>query len=129
MENITYTEHQLSKEDLDKKIRCMINELYNSCYTGNLVIDKLYPVGYKISISLLNDERPFVVAIEAEGDKFLKYLRTALRESALGSVLFSTISDTKESPTPLNPNIKGNYDTNHRVQQDNITYVVDQNNS
>ena len=129
MTNITYTEHQLSKEDIDSKVRQLINELYDCCYTENLVIDKLYPLGYKVSITLLCNETPFVVAIEAEGDKFFKYLKKALQESALGSAEFFTISSSKRCPTPINPNIKGNYDNSHRVQQDNITYTVENNNN
>lgn len=129
MNNIVYTEHELSKECINEKVRQLINELYDCCYTGNLIIDKLYPVGYKVSIPLLCDETPFVVAIEAEGDTFLKYLKKALQESALGAIQFFTIGTSKNCPGPVNDSIKGDYDTTHRVQQDDITYIIENNNS
>lgn len=121
---IKYTEHKLTKELIDEKTRQFICELYGSQYTGNLIVEKLYPEGYKVSIPMLCNETPFSVCIEAEGDKFLQFLKKALQESSLGSVDFYTLSTSQKVPSPVNENIKGNWDTTHRIQQDSITYEV-----
>ena len=127
--NITYQEHQLSKEEINTRTRQLIEELYDCCYTRNITVDKLYPIGYKISLPMSCDETPFVVAIEAEGEQFFKYLKKALQESALCTIDFFTISYSQERPNPVNENIKGNYENIHRVAQDEITYVTENNNN
>ena len=125
--NINYPEHQLSKEEINTRTRQLIQELYNCCYTRNITVDKLYPLGYKLSLPMSCDETPFVVAIEAEGEQFFKYLKKALQESALSTIKFFTLSLSQEVANPTLDYVKGNYDTTHRVQQDDITYVVENN--
>ena len=127
MINITYQEHQLSKEEINTRIRQLIEELYGCCYTRNITVDKLYPLGYKISLPMSCDETPFVVAIEAEGEQFFKYLKKALQESALSTIKFFTLGITYEAPNPLEENIRGDYSNVHRVEQDEITYVTEGN--
>ena len=124
---INYPEHQLSKEEINTRIRQLIEELYDCCYTRNITVDKLYPVGYKISLPMSCDETPFVVAIEAEGEKFFKYLKKALQESSLSTIKFFTLSLTQDAPYPLEDKIRGDYSNKHRVQQDEITYKVENN--
>ena len=124
---INYPEHQLSKEEINTRIRQLIEELYDCCYTRNITVDKLYPVGYKISLPMSCDETPFVVAIEAEGEKFFKYLKKALQESSLSTIKFFTLSLTQDAPYPLEDKIRGDYSNEHRVQQDEITYKVENN--
>lgn len=124
MEIIKYTEHELTKELIDEKTRQFICELYGCKYAGNLIIDKLYPIGYKVSIPMLCPETPFSVCIEADGDKFLQFLKKALQESSLGSVDFYTLSTSQRIPTIVNCEVKGNWNTTHQVQQDSITYEV-----
>ena len=125
--NINYPEHQLSKEEINDRTRQLIKELYNCCYTRNIKVDKLYPLGYKLSLPMSCDETPFVVAIEAEGEQFFKYLKKALQESALSTIKFFTLSLSQEVANPTLDHVKGNYDTTHRVQQDDVTYVVENN--
>jgi len=84
----------LTIETIDKKTRQFIDELYGCDYKRELRIKPLPTIGWEVGIPLGNDERPFVVAIEAEGDTFLKYLRKSLQESNLGSHRYFTLSLT-----------------------------------
>ena len=68
----------LTVEIIDKKTRQFIDELYGCDYKRELRIKPLPTIGWEVGIPLGNDEKPFVVAIEAEGDTFLKYLRKSL---------------------------------------------------
>ena len=79
-------------------------ELWDCDYKRELRIKPLPTIGWEVGISLGNDEKPFVVAIEAEGDTFLKYLRRSLQESNLGSHRYFTLSLTY--PRPLFNNIE-----------------------
>ena len=125
MNKIIYDQHQLSKKDIDTKLRQLIEELYGCCYLENITIDKLYPVGYKISMPLNNIERPFTFAIEAEGDYFYKYLRNVLIDSSLHRIDFVTIGKHSDCPDNIIlDNIKGNYSNTHRVLQDNVIYDI-----
>jgi len=56
----------------------MIEELYGCKYIKKLSLEKLPTMGYKLSIPLTNNEKPFAVCIEAEGNDYFKYLKKAL---------------------------------------------------
>lgn len=78
----------LTIEQIDHYIRDIICELYDAKYNRHITITPLPIIGYEIKLPLWNDERPFVVSIEADGKKFLKYLKLAIQESNLGSAQY-----------------------------------------
>lgn len=93
----------LTIEEVDAKTRQFICELYNCDYKRELRIKRLPTIGWEVGIPLGNDEKPFVVAIEAEDDAFLKYLRRSLQESNLGAHQYFTLTLTYPNPwLPLN---------------------------
>lgn len=96
--------NDLSIDEMIQKILCLIEELYACKYIKKLSLEKL-PVGYKLSIPLSNDEKPFVICIEAEGDDYFKYLRTALLESSLNRIKFSHLQLELPEFYPNNNNI------------------------
>lgn len=87
-------DHRLSKEEIDCFLRDLICELYDKVYTQNFTINRLWPIGYEVKIPLSNSERPLVIAIEAEGEKYFKLLRQAVQESNLCKASFFSVSLT-----------------------------------
>ena len=85
MENIN---NNFDEDQMIQQILCMIKELYGCKYIKKLSLEKLPTMGYKLSIPLVNNEKPFVVCIEAEGNDYFKYLKKALQESSLSRATF-----------------------------------------
>jgi hypothetical protein len=61
--------------ELEQVIREYIRNIYNKEYLGKLTIEKLTPIGYKISMGLPSQYKPLVIYGEMEDEKFLKYLK------------------------------------------------------
>jgi hypothetical protein len=89
--------NRLTNEEIDSFLRQVICDLYGAVYTKQFKINRLDPIGYEVKIPLADDERPLVIAIEAEGDKFFKYLKTAIQESNLGKAKYFVVDLTYDS--------------------------------
>lgn len=116
----------LPKEEIDCRIRCIINKIYKCDYVRNIRIDRLHPIGYKISFPLNSHERPFSLAVEAEGEDFFKILEDLLREASLNSVDFFEVSLPDGHPEVVyTNNIKGNTNPNFYSRQEKTIYEVE----
>lgn len=68
------------------KVLELIQQVYKCNYIGNLQVTPLNTIGYKVSIPLSCDEKPFTISIEANDEDFLKLLKCELKEASLTSV-------------------------------------------
>lgn len=88
---------RLTNEEIACFLRQLFWDLYGTLYTKQIKVRRLEPIGYEVKIPLSNDERPLVLAIEAEGDKYLKLLKTAIQESNLGKAKFFVVNITYDN--------------------------------
>lgn len=80
----------LVTETLKQAILDLIGEIYHKCYIGPLKLIPLPTEGYDLVLGFTTEEKPLHIAIELEGDAFLKYLREELRHRHLADINFST---------------------------------------
>lgn len=66
-------------QDLEQVILEYIRDIFKKEYIGKIVIKKLNPIGYSVSLFPQGQYHPHVFDAELEDDKFLKYLKQELR--------------------------------------------------
>lgn len=114
----------LSKKEIDDRIREIIRKIYQCEYVRNIRIDRLHPIGYKISLPLNSHERPYTLAIEADGDNFFTLFEEMLREASLNSVEFYDIVLHDGHPEYVyQNNIKGDTDPNYYSRVNDKVYL------
>lgn len=81
----------MTTKELEQVIHNLIQDIYKAKYIGKLDIEKL-PVGYIINFGMNTPEVPVTIYAELEDDKFIKFLKTELRNRHLFWDYFSSIS-------------------------------------
>lgn len=69
-----------------RKLLQAIEDTYKKRYVGTLKIEKLNPIGFKVSIG--NVDKPLVISAELDEDSFIKYFIQELRTSRLHEVIY-----------------------------------------
>ena len=72
----------MNPEQLEHQIRDIISEVYGSYFLGKIRVEKLNTIGYKVSFGIPNEDKPTVIAVELDDDKFLKYIRKEIKNAA-----------------------------------------------
>ena len=69
--------------ELKQVILDYIRELYKCEYVGEIKIEDLDPVGYKVSFYLDHSENPLVIMSDLPDDEFLIFIKEELRKRKL----------------------------------------------
>lgn len=67
--------------ELKQVILDYIRELYKREFIGQILIEDLNPVGYKVSFNFDKSENPLVIIADLPDKKFLSYIKEEIRKS------------------------------------------------
>ena len=76
----------MSHTDLKQAILDCIRQLYKMEFIGEIKIEDLDPVGYKVSLNLDRSENPLVLISDLPDDEFLDFMREEIRSRKLHKV-------------------------------------------
>lgn len=76
----------MTHTDLKQAILDCIRQLYKMEFIGEIKIEDLDPVGYKVSLNLDRSENPLVLIADLPDDKFLEFMREEIRSRKLHKV-------------------------------------------
>lgn len=60
-----------------------MNSYYKAEYTGELKIEDLDPIGYKVSFILNHSENPLIIASDLPDEEFLEFIKKELKARKL----------------------------------------------
>ena len=73
----------MTHTDLKQVILDCIRQLYKMEFIGEIKIENLNPIGYKVSLNLDRSENPLVLIADLPDNKFLKFIKEELRSRKL----------------------------------------------
>jgi len=76
----------MTHTDLKQAILDCIRQLYKMEFIGEIKIEDLDPIGYKVSLNLDRSENPLVLIADLPDDKFLEFMREEIRSRKLHKV-------------------------------------------
>ena len=76
----------MTHTDLKQAILGCIRQLYKMEFIGEIKIEDLDPVGYKVSLNLDRSENPLVLIADLPDDEFLEFMREEIRSRKLHKV-------------------------------------------
>jgi hypothetical protein len=76
----------MTHTDLKQAILDCIRQLYKLEFIGEIKIEDLDPVGYKVSLNLDRSENPLVLIADLPDDEFLEFMREEIRSRKLHKV-------------------------------------------
>ena len=76
----------MTHTDLKQAILGCIRQLYKMEFIGEIKIEDLDPVGYKVSLNLDRSENPLVLIADLPDDEFLDFMREEIRSRKLHKV-------------------------------------------
>ena len=85
----------MTHTELNQAIRECILNLYGKVFIGDIKIEDLDPVGYKVSFYLTRSENPIVIMSDLPDKQFLSFIREELRRMKL-----HVIRNTKDFKIP-----------------------------
>lgn len=90
----------MTPTELKQVILGYIRELYNREYIGQLDIEALNPIGYKVSFNFAKANNPLVIISDLPDEEFLSFIKKELRNKKLHGTEYYKI--TKLQPDPYN---------------------------
>lgn len=81
----------MTTTELEQVIQQYILDIYHKKYIGKIEIEKLNPVGYSIRLGMDVPERPITIYAELEDTKFLKFLKSELKDRRFNLVRFGKL--------------------------------------
>lgn len=79
----------MTEQELEQKIRCIMEEEYKACFIGKLKVIK--QPGYTIlKIGLRNMENPQTYGSDLDEEGFLKWIRQVIREAGFNKTKYFT---------------------------------------
>lgn len=88
--DIVVTLDILNEEECKQKLLCLFEEVYGKQYVGKIIVKKLDPEGYAVTLGLNNIDKPMLIMAELPDDKFLSFFREELRTKQLANVKYYT---------------------------------------
>jgi hypothetical protein len=76
----------MTHTDLKQAILGCIRQLYKMEFIGEIKIEDLDPVGYKVSLNLDRSENPLVLIADLPDEEFLDFIREEIRSRKLHKV-------------------------------------------
>jgi len=76
----------MTHTDLKQAILGCIRQLYKMEFIGEIKIEDLDPVGYKVSLNLDRSENPLVLIADLPDEEFLDFMREEIRSRKLHKV-------------------------------------------
>ena len=76
----------MTHTDLKQAILDCIRQLYKMEFIGEIKIEDLDPVGYKVSLNLDRSENPLVLIADLSDEEFLDFIREEIRSRKLHKV-------------------------------------------
>ena len=76
----------MTHTDLKQAILDCIRQLYKMEFIGEIKIEDLDPVGYKVSLNLDRSENPLVLIADLPDEEFLDFIREEIRSRKLHKV-------------------------------------------
>ena len=73
----------MTHTDLKQVILDCIRQLYKMEFIGEIKVEDLNPIGYKVSLNLDRSENPLVLIADLPDNKFLKFIKEELRSRKL----------------------------------------------
>lgn len=77
--------------ELEQVIQEYFLDIYHKKYIGKIDIQKLNPVGYSIKFGMGTPEKPITIYAELEDSKFLKFLKSELKDRRFNLVYFGKL--------------------------------------
>lgn len=69
-----------------------MRDLYNTEFVGNIKIEDLDPVGYKVSFNFNNSENPLVIISDLPDEEFLPFIKEEIRKRKFQRTKYYTAS-------------------------------------
>lgn len=73
----------MTHTDLKQVILDCIRQLYKMEFIGEIKIEDLNPIGYKVSLNLDRSENPLVLISDLQDNEFLEFIKEELRSRKL----------------------------------------------
>ena len=73
----------MTHTELKQVILDYMKECQGVLFIGNIQIEDLEPIGYKVSINLDNSENPIIIMADLPDDKFVPFILEELRSRKL----------------------------------------------
>ena len=82
----------MTHTELNQVIREYMRELYEMEFIGDIKIEDLDPVGYKIALNFNHSENPVVIIADLPDEEFLPFIKEEIRSRKFQKVKYYSTS-------------------------------------